>query len=100
MQAPSLTRRTPRVRSCPSKAIHTLNWGRQAGVRGSLLVTTRSVIATGRSCHLHTSGEQRVPRLRRVRGYKHLPALRRALRAHKQQMEAERAGKSKRKKAA
>ncbi|MFI5366876.1 MAG: transposase [Candidatus Binatia bacterium] len=40
------------------------------------------------------------PRLRRVRGYKHLLALRRALQAHKQQMEAERAGKSKRKKAA
>ena len=40
------------------------------------------------------------PRLRRVRGYKHLPALRRALQAHKKEMEADWAGKSKRKKAA
>jgi len=40
------------------------------------------------------------PRLRRVRGHKHLPALRRALLAHKQAMETERAGKPTRKKAA
>ena len=40
------------------------------------------------------------PRLRRVRGYKHLPALRRALQAHKKEMEAERAVTPKRRKAA
>jgi transposase-like protein len=40
------------------------------------------------------------PRLRRVRGHKHLPALRRALQAYKKEMEAERAVKPKRKKAA
>lgn len=40
------------------------------------------------------------PRLRRVRGYKHLPALRRALQVHKQEKEAGRAVATKRKKAA
>ena len=40
------------------------------------------------------------PRLRRVRGYKHLPALRRALRAHRIEREAERVGKARHKKAA
>jgi transposase-like protein len=40
------------------------------------------------------------PRLRRVRGHKYLPALRRALQAHKQERETERAVNSKRKKAA
>jgi transposase-like protein len=40
------------------------------------------------------------PRLRRVRGHKHLPALRRALQAYKKEREAERAGKPTRKKAA
>ena len=40
------------------------------------------------------------PRLRRVRGYKHLPALRRALQAHRREMETERAVKPKRRKAA
>jgi hypothetical protein len=40
------------------------------------------------------------PRLRRARGHKHLPALRRALQAHKQEKAAERAGKPTRTKAA
>ena len=40
------------------------------------------------------------PRLRRVRGHQHLPALRRALQAYKKEREAERAGKPTRKKAA
>ncbi len=40
------------------------------------------------------------PRLRRVRGHKHLPALRRALQANKKEREAQRMEKSKRKKAA
>lgn len=40
------------------------------------------------------------PRLRRVRGHKHLPALRRALQEHKRRVEAERAVTPRRKKAA
>jgi putative transposase len=40
------------------------------------------------------------PRLRRVRGYKHLPALRRALQADRIEREAEKMGRARHKKAA